>query len=423
MSCMKSHCLSFLFLLATVVGADTTLRAQTFTVIHSFSGSDGSHPIAGVILDASGNVYGTTRDGGLGNGTVFRLTQQSGGSWSETLLYQFGSAKNDGLNPTGALIFDKSGNLYGTTQNGGAYGLGTIFRLVPSAGMWKETILHNFGNGTDGANPVNGLTYDGAYTVYGTTYYGGANRSCTYLGVSTSCGTAFSLSEQANGKIAYNIIHNFGSSAGDGFFPWSTLSLDGKGNLYGECVSGSKYLKGLLYELSPGTGGAWNETFVHPWGNKDDGTYIYGGVTFSSGNMYGVSSGGGAHGGLGSVFEFTPNGNGWAEHNLHGFGTGLDGQFPEGNLLVDASEDLFGVTHNGGSYGYGMVYEISLESGNWVETVLHNFSGGADGGVSTANLVADGSGKIYGTATYGGNSQSCGSGPLAGCGIVFTISQ
>lgn len=397
-------------------------QAQTFSVIYSFSGNDGAHPVAGVIVDKAGNVYGTTRDGGMGSGTVFKLAPQTGGGWTETVLYSFGEAKNDGLNPTGAVIFDKLGNLYGTTENGGAYGLGTVFRLAPSGGTWKETILHSFGEGVDGANPLNGLTYDGNRTVYGTTYYGGTNQSCTYLGVKTSCGTAFEMSESTNGKLSYAVIHNFGASAEDGFYPWSTLTLDSKGNLYGQCVSGGEYLKGLLYELSPGTGGVWNEKYLHPWGNKDDGTYIYGGMAFdSSGNMYGVSTGGGAHGGLGSVFEFTVSGNGWLEHNLHGFGTGFDGQFPEGDLLVDAAGNLYGVTHNGGPYGYGMIYEVSPVNGSWIESVLHSFTGAADGGNSSATLVEDSSGKIYGTATYGGNSQACGGVALSGCGVVFTI--
>lgn len=391
--------------------------AQTYTVINTFSGSNGAQPLSGLIFDKLGNLYGTTSAGGLGGGVVFRLSK-SGNTWTETVLYEFGSHAKDGSYPMGRLIIDGNGNLYGTTYLGGANNAGTIYQLKRNGTSYTESVVHHFGGGNDGANPTSGLVADAAGNGYGTTYYGGTNKNCAAFGGVFSCGTVYQIS--AKNGTTYNVIHNFAGGA-DGAFPWSDLTLDSSGHLFGECVYGSQYGKGLLYELGL-SGGQWVEKPIHPWGNKDDGTYIYGGVTFdAAGNMFGVSSGGGAHGGQGTVFEFTPNGDGFLEHNLHGFGTALDGQFPEGNLMVDANDNLFGVTHGGGAYGYGMVYAISFMQNNWIEKVLHDFTGGNDGATTFATLVMDASGNLYGTTTYGGSARGCGTGPIPGCGVVFQI--
>lgn len=397
---------------------------QVFTVINNFSGSNGARPVAGFVLDKSGNLYGTTSQGGNGQGTVFELSPAAGGGYSETVLYALGGQKNDGSGPGGALVFDTAHNLYGTTEQGGVYNQGTIFELSPGTGSgWIETVLHSFGSGSDGSDPKNGLAIDAAGNLYGTTYYGGSNKACKYAGAAYSCGTAFELSPTAGGTWTYSVLYNFGQGSGDGYFPWSSLILDAAGNLYGQCTYGSKYGKGVLYELSL-SHGSWTERQLHAWGNKDDGTYPYGGMVFdAAGNMYGTSSGGGGHGGLGTVFEFTPSDGGWLEHNLHGFGTGLDGEYPTGNLIIDAAENLYGVTTNGGAYGYGMVYELNYSATNgYGEIVLHNFTGGADGGNLSGALVMDQNGNLFGTTWYGGSAKNCIAGPTRGCGVAFMIS-
>lgn len=411
--------------LAIVLAIGGKAVGQVFTVINNFSGPNGARPVAGLALDKAGNLYGTTSQGGIGQGTVFELSPAVEGGYTETVLYSFGSHKGDGSNPTGALVLDAAGNLYGTTEQGGVHNGGTVFELSPNAGSgWRGTILHSFGKGTDGSNPKNGLVIDAAGNLYGTTYYGGTNNTCLYAGSSYSCGTAFELSPAAGGGWTYSVLYNFGQGSGDGYFPWSGLTLDTTGNLYGECVYGSKYGKGVLYELSPGPGGTWAEHQLHAWGNKDDGTYPYSGMVFdTAGNMYGDSSGGGGHGGLGTVFKFSSSGNGWLEENLHGFGTGLDGQIPESSLIIDATGNLYGVTINGGAYGYGMVYEVNYSAANgYEETVLHNFTGGADGGNLSGALVMDSNGNLFGTTWYGGNGTNCVAGPIRGCGVAFEIS-
>lgn len=407
------------FTLLAALGLGSCAAAQTFTVINTFSGTNGARPVAGLILDNSGNLYGTTTQGGSGHGTVFELTPAAGGVFTETVLYAFSGQKNDAVQPAGALVIDGNGNLYGTTESGGAYNAGAVFELSRGSRGWTETILHSFGNGADGADPRSGLAIDSSGNLYGTTYYGGINKSCHYAGSIYSCGTAFELSPSGN-TWNYTVIHNFGAGT-DGYFPFSALTFDPAGNLYGECLYGSQYGKGVLYELKAGT---WGEQLLHPWGNKDDGTFPFAGMIFdSAGNMYGASSGGGAHGGLGTVFEFTPSGAGWLEHNLHGFGTALDGQFSDSTLIIDSGNNLYGVTTNGGAYGYGMVYELNYSATNgYGETILHNFSGGADGAVSTSALVMDSSGNLYGTTWYGGTATSCIAGPIPGCGVAFKIS-
>jgi uncharacterized repeat protein (TIGR03803 family) len=409
--------------LAIVLTASAGASGQTFTVINNFSGANGARSVAGLVLDQAGNLYGATSQGGTGHGTVFELSPAAGG-YTETVLYTFGSQKYDGSGPAGTLVRDGAGNLYGTTEQGGVYNGGIVFELSPVNGGWSETVLHNFGTGTDGSDPMNALAIDATGNLYGTTYYGGTNKTCTYAGATYSCGTAFELSPVAGGGWTYTVLYNFGQGSTDGYFPWSSLTLGAGGNLYGQCLYGSKYGKGVLYELSPGGGGAWTEQQLHAWGNKDDGTYPYGGMVFDAeGNMYGTSSGGGGHGGLGTVFEFTPNNGGWLEHNLHGFGTGLDGEYPEGNLIIDAAGNLYGVTINGGTYGYGMVYELNYSATNgYGEIVLHDFTGGADGGNLSGALVMDGNGDLFGTTWYGGSATNCIAGPIRGCGVAFKIS-
>ena len=404
--------------IALLAASLPAMGAVTYTVINTFNGSNGAQPLAGVVFDKLGNLYGTTSMGGLGAGVVFRLSP-NGNGWTETVLYQFGSRTKDGTFPVGKVVLDNKGNIFGTTNRGGAFDAGTIFELKRNGSSYSEIVLHSFGNGTDGAYPTSGLIADAAGNGYGTTYYGGTGTNCTALGVTSSCGTVYQVSGK-NG-FTYKVIHNF-TGGSDGAFPWSDLSMDASGHLFGECVYGSGYGKGLLYEMI-NSNGQWTEKLIHPWGNKDDGTYIYGGVTFDPvGNMFGVSSQGGAHGGQGTLFEFTTDGNSWLEHNLHGFGTALDGQFPMGSLVVDSADDIFGVTRDGGVYGYGMVYEVLFTQNNWVEKDLHDFTGGNDGATTYATMVADANGNLYGTTTYGGSARACGTGPVPGCGVVFEIS-
>jgi uncharacterized repeat protein (TIGR03803 family) len=236
-------------------------RAQTPTaggwsekVLHSFNDTDGAYSSAGLIFDKNGNLYGTTLEGGdygcsaSGCGTVFELTPTAGGGWTETVLLNFNGS--DGSGPQAGLIFDAAGNLYGTTVGGGTncppFGCGTVFELTPTAGGgWTEKVLHSFGNGTDGANPFAGLIFDAAGNLYGTTYGGG-----TYRCGASGCGTAFELTPAAGGSWTETVLYSF-SRGNDGFEPEAGLIFDSAGNLYGTTAVGGTYDGGTVFELTP----------------------------------------------------------------------------------------------------------------------------------------------------------------------------
>jgi uncharacterized repeat protein (TIGR03803 family) len=273
----------------------------TETVLYSFrSGTDGAVPGAGLIFDAAGNLYGTTTAGGPNNGTVFELTPTTAGGWTEQVLYRFCSQANctDGQYPYGSLIFDAAGNLYGTTEFGGTYGAGTVFKLTPAAGGgWTETVLYSFGRGTDGASPLVGLIFDVVGNLYGTTTFGG-----TY-----GAGTVFELTPTAGGGWTETVLHSFNPNNGtDGFNPYAGLIFDAAGNLYGTTYYGGSYGGGTVFELTPAAGGGWTETVLRSFGNGTDGFWPYAGLIFDhAGNLYGTTEYGGTHN-YGTVFELTP---------------------------------------------------------------------------------------------------------------------
>jgi uncharacterized repeat protein (TIGR03803 family) len=202
----------------------------TETVIYSFAGPDGSYPLGALIADKAGNLYGMANAGGAQNkGVVFELSN-SGGSWEETVIHSFGSGF-DGVGPYGPLVFDSSGNLFGTTVIGGGLDGGTVFEMTPANGSWTETVLHSFGGTGDGYLPYGGLTLDASGNVYGTTEAGGLN-TCLGLG----CGIAFELVRGTSGWTE-NILHQFAGGI-DGFYPNPKLAIDQNGNLYGTTIYG-----------------------------------------------------------------------------------------------------------------------------------------------------------------------------------------
>jgi uncharacterized repeat protein (TIGR03803 family) len=212
-------------------------------VLHAFNDhrTDGSSPEYGLVIDAAGNLYGTTPSGGIHDyGTVFELSPTVGGGWTETVLHNFNQNGTDGALPSAALIFDAAGNLYGTTSAGGLYYDGTVFELSPTVGGgWTETVLHNFNqNGTDGVSPSGGLIFDAAGNLYGTTFAGGL-----YLD-----GTVFELSPAGGGAWTETVLYTFCSQndCRDGSFPAAGLIFDAAGNLYGT-TQGSGSMSNLYY--------------------------------------------------------------------------------------------------------------------------------------------------------------------------------
>jgi uncharacterized repeat protein (TIGR03803 family) len=382
-------------------------------VLHSFNYNDGDEPIAGVILDASGNLYGTTFYGGaFGNGTVFRLTPDAGG-WRDTVLYSFNGDGGGGFWANTRLIFDGAGNLYGTTFFGGAFGTGTVFELSPAEdGTWSERTLHSFAShGGDGAYPHAGLTLDSSGNLYGTTSSGGAGY-----------GTVFELTPASGGTWTETVLLSF--SAGGGANPYSSLVLDASGNLYGTTASGGKSSAcrdgcGTVFELSAHE--HWAEKVIHTFDNTD-GANPYGGLIFDgSGNLYGTTSQG-AEGNFGTVFELSPAPGGWRLKTLHNFNSnGTDGYNSSATLIFDTAGNLYGTTLSGGAHGQGTVFELSPPAGgNWTEKILSSFgSAGRNGYDPTPGLVLDSDGNLYGTTVSGGGgtNPNC----INGCGTVYQI--
>jgi uncharacterized repeat protein (TIGR03803 family) len=342
----------------------------TETVLYSFTGGqDGRNPIGRVIFDPQGNLYGTTEYGGVNDfGTVFKLTPGgSGGTWTGTVLHSF-AGSTDGANPVGGLVFDSAGNLYGTTPQGGSsFGLGTVFKLKPvEGGQWKESIIHRFKGGDNGSTPEAGVIFDTSGNLYGTTAFGGS-AGCEGNG----CGTIFRLKPTDTGRWTGQVIHRFKGGIG-GQVPLGGVIFDSAGNLYGttEAGGGSGCEGGLgcgsVFELSPLSGGGWNAQLVHRFPSPGHGAHPHAGLTLdSAGNLYGTAEEGGgpACGGIGcgTVFELKPPGSSggeWQETVLHVFNSKRgDGGAPGGAPALDASRNLYG-TADGGALHFGIVFEI-----------------------------------------------------------------
>ncbi len=421
----------------------TTTCTGAERVVHNFgNGSrDGRTPLASLIFDASGNLYGTTNEGGTGVehcntgtggcGTVFELTPKGEGSWTEKVLHSFTAVGKDGNYPVGNLIFDASGNLYGTTSAGGAHVFyGTVFELTPKGdGSWTEKILHSFNYGAnDGSMPQAGLIPDAAGNLYGTTLLGGE----------FGYGTVFELTPTRGGKWKEKLLYSFDGE--DGYSPMGNLTFDATGNLYGTTYYGADqscgyggYGCGVVFELTPKTGGGWTESVLHRFSGNDGESPSTTLIFDASGNLYGTTPLGGDNScgngyGCGTVFELTPKGNGsWTETVLRVFdGEGKDGYYPEASLIFDASGNLYSTTYEGGAlscyygYGCGTVFELTpTADGGWTEKILHTFDdNGKDGSGPVAGLIFDTSGKLYSTTIRGGD-QSCGDND--GCGTVFEI--
>jgi uncharacterized repeat protein (TIGR03803 family) len=365
-------------ILAVGLPASQAAATPEETVLYRFTAypHDGANPRAGLIADQNGNLYGTTEDGGPWNyGTVFKLTPPAtaSGAWTETVLYSF-TGHTDGEKPLGGLIADQNGNLYGTTYDGGASGYGTVFELGPPAvagGSWTETVLHSFDpNGSDGFQPTAGLIADQNGNLYGTTQYGGGQGYCG----SPGCGTVFELTPPATpgGTWTETVLHSFAGYPNDGGVPTARLIVDKKRNLYG-----TTYIGG------PGC------SDVH---------------------------------GCGTVFKLTPptkGGGTWTETVLYSFLGGNDGAFPYyAGLIADKKGNLYGTTEEGGNgceiYGCGTVFELTPPAkagGPWTENVLFSFGssyrGFLDGGYPLASLIADKKGNLYGTTSEGGSGIGC----------------
>ncbi len=270
-----------LAIFAATVFVPSTWAATQEKILHTFNnnGTDGAVPLAGLIFDAAGNLYGTTSRGGTGScfysgsgcGTVFKLSPNGGGGWTEQVLHYFSNNGTDGFQPLAGLIIDAAGNLYGTTATGGTHPGGTVFELTPAqGGNWTEKVLYNFcsqTNCTDGAGPLAGLIFDAAGNLYGTTSAGGTYQDF---------GTVFELMPTKGGGWTEQVLHSFAPGT-DGANPSAGLIFDAAGNLYGTTSYGGTYTCdgtscGTVFEVSPKAGGGWTEQVLYNFGNGTDGS-------------------------------------------------------------------------------------------------------------------------------------------------------
>jgi uncharacterized repeat protein (TIGR03803 family) len=407
---MNMKALASLCVMAVVASLAPVMHAQTFGVIHTFTGgADGASPYAGVLVGRDGNLYGTTVGGGGGScddyqfppgcGTVYQLNPSN---QSFTTLWQF-SGNPDGAYPEAGLVVGPGGAMYGSTGFGGSQcnsdGCGTVYRLTPPAtpprtikqAQWKVTTLHSF-DYYDGWEPTGNLAVDGSGNLYG----------ATRQGASGGDGGVFRLSN-LNGVWTFSGLHDF-----DGYdnFPEGGVILDTAENIYGTTA-------GSVYQLIAGSGWRLNVLYTFS-GNDNNGDGAFSGVTLdSAGNVYGSTAQGGVGNG-GTVFELSSGS--WLFNLLHTFGGGGGGPVFS-NLIFDTAGNLYGTT-NGDGKGYGSVFKLMPSNNAWTYTSLHDFTGGSDGGFPIGTLAFDDAGNLYGTTSSGGDLSKC---KGYGCGVVFKI--
>ncbi len=325
------------------------------TVLYNFScGFDGKNPYGGVTLDSSGNLYGTTVAGGSGGicagdgcGTVYELTK-SGSTWTESVLYNF-TGGDDGFGPGGGLVFDKFGNLYGTTPDGGSGFNGVVYQLVPAGnGQWTQNVLHAFTGGSDGGvGSLGRLLLDSSGNLYGVTELGGAQQA----------GTAYRLSK-SNGQVTFTTLYAFQGQP-DAGSPYGGFALGPDGNLYGTTYFGGTSGNGTIFRLEPQHG--FKETVVYSFNGGSDGASPTSTPAFDSHhNLYVTTSAGGNPScDCGAVIEVSPSPGGVKETVLHGFLSTFDGGNPYYGLNPDAAGNLFSTTATAGVKGDGIIFSFT----------------------------------------------------------------
>ena len=390
---IRAIALSAVFILSLAAATATTTD-----VIFSFDEDNGEYADTDLETDAAGNIYGTTVLGGdFGSGTVFKLSHTSTG-WVQTVLYSFTSGA-DGGEPYKGVTIDRQGNLYGTTVTGGSGscegGCGVAYKLTNSGGTWTQTVIHAFTGGDDGSGPGARVTVDPTGDVYGMTPTGGAY----------GLGTIYKLHQEHDGTWNLTVIHAFtggadGSSGSAGRMILRHGLLYGAATTGGTYGSGV-----VFELRPRGAGGHRNFRTIYSFRGQPDGSFPYGALLFDrGGNIYGTTYYGGANG-IGSVYKLSPRPHGeWNESVLYSFqDDGTDGNSPIGNLVADRVGNLYGTTSEGG-LGSGTIFKLSpTGGGQWMETVVHAFQGQPDGGFPYNGLVVDGFGNFYGATVHGGD--------------------
>jgi len=405
---------AFAMLLLALI-ATPAMQAQTFSVIHVFSGGgDGYQPYAGLTIDQAGNLYGTTTE--YVGGTAFKMRQVNG-NW---VLYPLSSID---LIPYSRVVFGPGGALYGTSLEGGTsefceFGCGSVYALTPQQTVcktfscpWVQTYLHSFTDGDDGGNPnFVDPVFDAEGNLYGTAAIGGT----------AGIGVVYEMTHSANGSWNETVLHNF--TGPDGAYPYSGLIFDHAGNLYGTTGYGGANDMGTVFELSP-NGPGWTLTTLYDFQGTTDGSSPSATLMFDpAGNLYGATVTGGVNGG-GTVFKLAPSGGSWNFSLLYSLtGQITDKSYPGvyNALVMDAAGNLYGAAYHDGGNGNGAIFKLTPASGTWTYTSLHDFTGGADGADPLGGVIFDTHGNLFGTTVLGGmtGGENCYS---QGCGVVWEI--
>ncbi len=397
--------------------------AQSYSILHEFTGPDGKLPVGTLAMDAAGNLYGTTSGGGINaNGTVFMMTKH-GSSWTLRTLYRF-MGGSDGWAPCSGVTIAPDGSLYGTTSDAGCsseyqgfncihnQGCGTVFRLTPpvsaSAALvpsWKKTVIYRFTGGADGLQPLSKVVFDSAGNIYGTTAEGGINNStCDDIYGLDGCGVVYKLTKGQNGwtesvLFSFDLNNPNGST---GAAPASEVTLSADGRIYGTLYFHG--YQGLLYELRP-QGSSYTEFFADQRCTESTETATAGVIFDQSGHLFMTTQSGGINGG-GTAYELTPDNGTFDCIELWGFSE----LGPFDTVTMDSGGNLYG-TEQWGPTQYGDVFEL-VKDPYYEPTYLHFFNDNGDGFFPMSGIVRAPDGTLYGETFQGGTD---------GWGIVFQI--
>jgi len=431
--------IAFVFIMTCLT---TVASAQTETVLYTFTGlADGGNP-SDLIADSHGNFYGVNVFGGSytgvcsfpGCGNVFELSPNGSGGWNETALYDFSGGSDGGI-PFSRLYLDASGNLFGTTENGGdtgdigcggvIAGCGVVFELSPNGiGSWNESTIYTFTSATGAL--ASSLVSDGANNLYGVTDVLGKN----------SFGNLFELSPNGSGAYTYRTIYSF-TSGKDGGRPNSVV-IDSTGDLFVSTTQGGVTTGfctnlrgcGTIDEFKPNSSGNFGGHVVYAFQGKRDGAFPVGLSFDNSGNLFGSTVYGGLDSvctgsflGCGVVFKFSPiSGGGLRGQTIYLFTNGSDGAYANTVPSFDSSGNVYVASQQASTCSFcGSAIKLTPSGGNYTESTLYSFTGGTDGGVSN-RLYVDSSGTIYGTTLLGGDLSCQLDGP-PGCGVFYQITQ
>jgi len=391
-------------MLGLIMLAAQSAQAQTLNILHNFTdGGDGANPEGRLTIDRGGHLYGTTYSGGIqydgGFGVVFRMSPVGSG-WTFAPIFTF-NFSSEGIDPAAGVLFGPNGLLYGTTSNGG-----TVFTLQPSPTVpptvlspWVINWLYNFPLNADA--PTGDVVFDAAGNIYGATWTGGSNGCFDNRG----CGTVYELTPSAGGWLE-TTLYIFQGGA-DGTYP-TGVTFDSAGNLIGTATYGGAYDEGVIFQLTR-SGDSWTESVLYNFDPRGNGGYApdAGLISDASGNLYGSTLLTPSPTYSGTIFEFSPSNGGWVYSVL----AQIPPQYeygPTAPLTMDAAGNLYGTIASSGTNG--AVFKLTPGNGGWTFTSLHDFTGPPDGSDPDSTVAIGADGNLYGTTFHGGNCGGTGCG-------------